>query len=236
MLGKVAPGGTPSPLPRLGGLELRDCASRLERTRRGERNKLMRTFALLGPPLPCAPARSFSARSHRPGRPHRRASLGSWPPPYAVPQPPSSSALTAVLPPPPAPAVRSGQQIAMGKKGKGTGSFGGCTGWSVSTVVGRMRAWERRHRRMGFVLGSLHRADRPMHGAGAAACCVRRAHCVSRQPCPLPVTWDAGKRRNKSHTICRRCGRKSFHIQKGTCSGCGYPAPRQRRCELGSQT
>ncbi|KAI5795106.1 60S ribosomal protein L37 [Geopyxis carbonaria] len=34
---------------------------------------------------------------------------------------------------------------------------------------------------------------------------------------------------NKSHTLCRRCGRRSFHIQKHTCSGCGYPAAKTRK-------
>ncbi|CAF2129991.1 unnamed protein product [Brassica napus] len=31
-------------------------------------------------------------------------------------------------------------------------------------------------------------------------------------------TWSFGKRRNKSHTLCVRCGRRSFHIQKSCCS------------------
>jgi len=41
-----------------------------------------------------------------------------------------------------------------------------------------------------------------------------------------------GKRRNKTHTLCRRCGRRSYHIQKSTCASCGYPAARKRTCEL----
>ena len=41
-------------------------------------------------------------------------------------------------------------------------------------------------------------------------------------------TGSFGLRHNKSHTLCRRCGRRSFHIQKKTCSGCGYPAARIR--------
>jgi len=40
-----------------------------------------------------------------------------------------------------------------------------------------------------------------------------------------------GKRHTKSHTLCRRCGRRSFHIQKSTCGSCGYPASRIRKCE-----
>ncbi|KAF3912702.1 hypothetical protein ABW21_db0206680 [Orbilia brochopaga] len=34
---------------------------------------------------------------------------------------------------------------------------------------------------------------------------------------------------NKSHTLCRRCGRRSLHIQKHTCSSCGYPAAKVRK-------
>ncbi|CAM6075279.1 unnamed protein product [Sphagnum tenellum] len=41
-------------------------------------------------------------------------------------------------------------------------------------------------------------------------------------------TGSFGKRRNKSHTLCRRCGRRSFHIQKSRCSACAYPATRIR--------
>lgn len=43
-------------------------------------------------------------------------------------------------------------------------------------------------------------------------------------------TGSFGKRRNKSHTLCRRCGRRSFHIQKSRCSACAYPAARVRSC------
>ncbi|CAK0751649.1 60S ribosomal protein L37A [Coccomyxa viridis] len=42
-------------------------------------------------------------------------------------------------------------------------------------------------------------------------------------------TGSFGKRHNKTHTLCRRCGRRSFHIQKSTCSSCGYPAARIRK-------
>eukprot|EP00897_Mesotaenium_endlicherianum_P008082 jgi/Mesen1/7301/ME000374S06659 len=41
-------------------------------------------------------------------------------------------------------------------------------------------------------------------------------------------TGSFGKRRNKSHTLCRRCGRRSFHIQKARCASCAYPAARVR--------
>lgn len=43
-------------------------------------------------------------------------------------------------------------------------------------------------------------------------------------------TPSFGKRHTKTHTLCRRCGRMSFHKQKGTCAACGYPAARLRKC------
>merc|ERR1712154_549817 len=42
-------------------------------------------------------------------------------------------------------------------------------------------------------------------------------------------TSSFGKRHNKTHTICRRCGGRTLHIQKKTCSRCGYPSPRMRK-------
>merc|ERR1712127_113898 len=41
-------------------------------------------------------------------------------------------------------------------------------------------------------------------------------------------TSSFGKRHNKSHTFCRRCGNRSYHIQKKRCSRCGYPRARTR--------
>ena len=41
-------------------------------------------------------------------------------------------------------------------------------------------------------------------------------------------TSSFGKRRNKTHTLCRRCGKVSFHIQKKVCAPCGYPQARIR--------
>ncbi|XP_016973502.1 probable 60S ribosomal protein L37-A [Drosophila rhopaloa] len=41
-------------------------------------------------------------------------------------------------------------------------------------------------------------------------------------------TSSFGKRHNKTHTLCRRCGRSSYHIQKSTCAQCGYPAAKLR--------
>mmetsp|Transcript_5504 Transcript_5504/g.9825 ORF Transcript_5504/g.9825 Transcript_5504/m.9825 type:complete len:96 (+) Transcript_5504:48-335(+) len=48
-------------------------------------------------------------------------------------------------------------------------------------------------------------------------------------------TGSFGLRHNKSHTICRRCGRRSYHIQKSTCSSCGYPAAKMRRYNWGAK-
>ncbi|GAU13857.1 hypothetical protein TSUD_261850 [Trifolium subterraneum] len=42
-------------------------------------------------------------------------------------------------------------------------------------------------------------------------------------------TGSFGKRRNKTHTLCVRCGRRSFHLQKSRCSACAYPAARVRK-------
>ncbi|KAM1022501.1 hypothetical protein ACFX15_042624 [Malus domestica] len=42
-------------------------------------------------------------------------------------------------------------------------------------------------------------------------------------------TGSFGKRRNKTHTLCVRCGRRSFHLQKSRCSACAYPAARLRK-------
>ena len=45
-------------------------------------------------------------------------------------------------------------------------------------------------------------------------------------------TTSFGKRHSKTHVTCRRCGRRTFHIQKKTCSSCGYPASKMRRCKF----
>ncbi|RWW78951.1 hypothetical protein BHE74_00012801, partial [Ensete ventricosum] len=44
-------------------------------------------------------------------------------------------------------------------------------------------------------------------------------------------TGSFGKRRNKTHTLCVRCGRRSFHLQKSRCGACGYPSSRIRKCD-----
>ena len=38
-----------------------------------------------------------------------------------------------------------------------------------------------------------------------------------------------GCRNDKSHTICRRCGKSSYHLQKKQCASCGYPLKGMRR-------
>ena len=48
-------------------------------------------------------------------------------------------------------------------------------------------------------------------------------------------TTSFGKRHNKSHTICRRCGKASYHIQKKQCSSCGYPAAKMRQYNWGQK-
>merc|ERR1719452_380560 len=42
-------------------------------------------------------------------------------------------------------------------------------------------------------------------------------------------TSSFGKRHNKTHTACRRCGKSSYHIQKSRCSSRGFPEPRMRK-------
>nr|ACG25031.1 60S ribosomal protein L37 [Zea mays] len=42
-------------------------------------------------------------------------------------------------------------------------------------------------------------------------------------------TQSFGKRQTKTHTLCRRCGRVTFHKQNKVCGSCGYPAARLRR-------
>merc|ERR1711998_709519 len=42
-------------------------------------------------------------------------------------------------------------------------------------------------------------------------------------------TSARGPKHNKTHTLCRRCGSRSFHIQKKKCSSCGYPSKKIRK-------
>mmetsp|Transcript_2171 Transcript_2171/g.5454 ORF Transcript_2171/g.5454 Transcript_2171/m.5454 type:complete len:163 (+) Transcript_2171:82-570(+) len=40
-----------------------------------------------------------------------------------------------------------------------------------------------------------------------------------------------GKRHKKSHGLCPRCGKRSYHNQKKRCASCGYPAAKIRSYE-----
>ena len=43
-------------------------------------------------------------------------------------------------------------------------------------------------------------------------------------------TPSFGKKNKKVHIICRRCGRRSYHIREKRCSACGFgKSPRERK-------
>ena len=42
-------------------------------------------------------------------------------------------------------------------------------------------------------------------------------------------TQSFGKRHTKVHKECRRCGKKTFHIQNHRCSSCGFPDKKIRK-------
>eukprot|EP01147_Barroeca_monosierra_P011232 gene11232-3280_t len=62
----------------------------------------------------------------------------------------------------------------------------------------------------------IHRVD---HTANCNA--IRNARATKG-------TTSFGPRKNKSHTLCIRCGRRAYHIQKKRCAACGYPAAKKR--------
>eukprot|EP00986_Skeletonema_menzelii_P004159 scaffold1394_cov150-Skeletonema_menzelii.AAC.2 len=64
---------------------------------------------------------------------------------------------------------------------------------------------------------------------------VRRMDRLSLDKPSTKGTTSFGKRHNKSHTACRRCGKVSYHIQKKTCSSCGYPAKKMRNFNWGQK-
>jgi ribosomal protein L37E len=43
-------------------------------------------------------------------------------------------------------------------------------------------------------------------------------------------TYSFGRRHKKTHTLCRRCGVRAYHIQRQECGSCGYPQSKMRRC------
>ncbi|KAL0229401.1 hypothetical protein GEMRC1_014018 [Eukaryota sp. GEM-RC1] len=42
-------------------------------------------------------------------------------------------------------------------------------------------------------------------------------------------TSSFGRRNGKSHVLCTRCGKRSFHAQKSRCASCGYPDAKLRK-------
>ncbi|KAL7280593.1 hypothetical protein ACG7TL_005528 [Trametes sanguinea] len=62
-----------------------------------------------------------------------------------------------------------------------------------------------------------------------------------KTPDPAPSTsrhngtTSFGKRHTKSHTLCRRCGNRSFHKQHKECAQCGYPRAKLRSYEWGQK-
>jgi len=46
-------------------------------------------------------------------------------------------------------------------------------------------------------------------------------------------TNSFGRRHQHTHTLCVRCGRRSFHIQKQECASCSFPATKMRRYAWG---
>ena len=48
-------------------------------------------------------------------------------------------------------------------------------------------------------------------------------------------TPSFGPRHNKSHTVCRRCGNRCYHIQKKKCAKCGYPDAAMRHFKWGQK-
>jgi len=42
-------------------------------------------------------------------------------------------------------------------------------------------------------------------------------------------TPSQGKKNTTTHTKCRRCGEKSYHVKKGVCSACGFGKSAKRR-------
>mmetsp|Transcript_107278 Transcript_107278/g.298848 ORF Transcript_107278/g.298848 Transcript_107278/m.298848 type:complete len:168 (-) Transcript_107278:123-626(-) len=62
-------------------------------------------------------------------------------------------------------------------------------------------------------------------------CCVQDGstlHAVLRLPGGGDGTPAMGKRHKKTHGLCPRCGKRSFHYQKKKCASCGYPAAKMR--------
>merc|ERR1712176_630552 len=54
---------------------------------------------------------------------------------------------------------------------------------------------------------------------------------VPRLPGGGDGTPAMGKRHKKTHGLCPRCGKRSYHMQKKRCAACGYPAAKIRSYE-----
>lgn len=48
-------------------------------------------------------------------------------------------------------------------------------------------------------------------------------------PAQTKGTTAQGTKHRKSHALCVRCGKKSFHLQRNRCASCAYPAPKMRK-------
>ncbi|KAL7722264.1 60S ribosomal protein L37-A [Entamoeba marina] len=46
-------------------------------------------------------------------------------------------------------------------------------------------------------------------------------------------TSARGTRHNKSHINCKRCGKRSWNLQKQRCASCGYPDSKMRQYAWG---
>mmetsp|Transcript_89809 Transcript_89809/g.290648 ORF Transcript_89809/g.290648 Transcript_89809/m.290648 type:complete len:169 (-) Transcript_89809:131-637(-) len=60
------------------------------------------------------------------------------------------------------------------------------------------------------------------------ACDGSTLHVVSKLPGGGDGTPAMGKRHKKTHIICIRCGKRSYHLQKKRCASCGYPDRKMR--------
>ena len=49
-------------------------------------------------------------------------------------------------------------------------------------------------------------------------------------------TQSFGKRHTRVHTECRRCGRKTYHIQNKRCGHCGFPDAKTRKYNWAEKT
>lgn len=42
-------------------------------------------------------------------------------------------------------------------------------------------------------------------------------------------TTSKGKNQKKTHVVCRRCGKRAYHVRKKQCASCGFGASAKRR-------